>query len=54
MAIIVQRKKVREVPLNATARLALHHYLEALPPEEQYHFPSKKRTAPSQSEHWGT
>ncbi|HEU5383118.1 MAG TPA: tyrosine-type recombinase/integrase [Ktedonobacteraceae bacterium] len=37
-----KRKKVREVPLNTTARLALNQYLETLPPEEQYLFPSEK------------
>lgn len=42
LRIMGKRKKVREVPLNATARLALHHYLETLLPEEQYLFPSEK------------
>jgi integrase/recombinase XerD len=42
LRIVGKRKKVREVPLNATARLALNQYLETLPPEEQYLFPSEK------------
>jgi integrase/recombinase XerD len=42
LRIVGKRKKVREVPLNATARLALHQYLETLPPEERYLFPSEK------------
>lgn len=42
LRILGKRKKVREVPLNATARLALNQYLETLPPEEQYLFPSEK------------
>ncbi|MBO0782093.1 MAG: tyrosine-type recombinase/integrase [Ktedonobacteraceae bacterium] len=42
LRIMGKRKKVREVPLNATAHLALNHYLETLPPGEQYLFPSEK------------
>jgi integrase/recombinase XerC len=42
LRILGKRKKVREVPLNATARLALNQYLETLPPEGQYLFPSEK------------
>lgn len=42
LRIVGKRKKVREVPLNTTARLALSQYLETLPPEEQYLFPSEK------------
>lgn len=36
------RKKYREVPLNATARAALDEYLLTLPPEAAYLFPSEK------------
>ena len=42
LRIMGKRKKVREVPLNATARLALHYYLETLSPEEPYLFSSEK------------
>lgn len=42
LRIVGKRKKVREVPLNATARLALIQYLETLPPEDLYLFPSEK------------
>lgn len=42
LRITGKRKKVREVPLNTTARLALNQYLETLPPEWQYLFPSEK------------
>ena len=42
LRITGKRKKVREVPLNTTARQALNQYLEALPPEESYLFPSEK------------
>jgi integrase/recombinase XerD len=42
LRILGKRKKVREVPLNATARLVLNQYLETLPPEWQYLFPSEK------------
>ena len=38
-------QKVREVPLNATARLALYQYLEMLPREEQYLFHQRRHTA---------
>jgi hypothetical protein len=37
-----KRKKVREVPLNATARSVLSQYLETLSQECQYLFPSGK------------
>ena len=37
-----KRNKFREVPLNATARAALSEWLEALPAEESYLFPSNK------------
>lgn len=42
LRIVGKRKKVREVPLNATARLGMSQYLETLPPEEQYLFPSER------------
>jgi integrase/recombinase XerD len=42
LRIIGKRKKVREVPLNATARSILNHYLETLSPECSYLFPSEK------------
>ena len=42
LRITGKRRKVREVPLNTTARLALNQYLETLPPECQYLFPSEK------------
>lgn len=42
LRIIGKRKKVREIPLNSTARLALNQYLETLSLEEQYLFPSEK------------
>ncbi|MFD2700786.1 tyrosine-type recombinase/integrase [Paenibacillus shunpengii] len=34
--------KQREVPLNDTCRFALEKYLESLPPDSQYLFPSEK------------
>ena len=40
--IISKRKKVRDVPLNATARSILVKYLATLPQECQYLFPSEK------------
>lgn len=42
LRIIGKRKKVREVPLNTTARSILNQYLETLPRECQYLFPSEK------------
>ncbi len=42
LRIIGKRKKVREVPLNTTARSILTQYLETLPQECQHLFPSKK------------
>jgi integrase/recombinase XerC len=42
LRILGKRKKVREVPLNTTARSALNQYLETLPPEGKYLFPSEK------------
>ncbi len=42
LRIMGKRKKVREVPLNSTARSALNHYLETLPQECHYLFPSGK------------
>lgn len=42
LRIIGKRKKVREVPLNTTARSILNQYLEILPQERQYLFPSEK------------
>nr|WP_201374783.1 phage integrase N-terminal SAM-like domain-containing protein [Ktedonobacter robiniae] len=45
-------QKVREVPLNTTARLALYQYLEMLPREEQYLFHQRRHTARLQDEHW--
>jgi integrase/recombinase XerC len=42
LRILGKRKKVREVPLNTTARSSLNQYLETLPPECQYIFPSEK------------
>lgn len=42
LRIMEKRKKVREVPLNTTARSILNQYLETLPPECQYLFPSEK------------
>jgi len=42
LRITGKRKKVREVPLNTTARSILNHYLEELPQEFQYLFPSEK------------
>lgn len=42
LRIIGKRRKVREVPLNATARQVLHQYMATLLPEEQYLFPSEK------------
>jgi integrase/recombinase XerC len=42
LRITGKRKKVREVPLNMTARSILSQYLETLSPECQYLFPSEK------------
>jgi integrase/recombinase XerD len=42
LRITGKRKKVREVPLNTTARFVLNLYLEVLPQECQYLFPSEK------------
>lgn len=42
LRIVGKRKKVREVPLNTTARSILNQYLETLPKECQYLFPSEK------------
>lgn len=42
LRILGKRKKTREVPLNTTARFILNQYLETLPPECQYLFPSEK------------
>ncbi len=42
LRITGKRKKVREVPLNTTARSILSQYLETLPQEGQYLFPSEK------------
>lgn len=42
LRIIGKRHKVRDVPLNATARSALSAYLETLPKESAYLFPSEK------------
>lgn len=42
LRITGKRRKVREVPLNTTARAALNLYLETLPQEYQYLFPSGK------------
>jgi integrase/recombinase XerD len=42
LRIIGKRKKVREIPLNTTARSILNQYLETLPQECQYLFPSEK------------
>lgn len=42
LRITGKRKKVREVPLNTTARSILNQYLEELPQECQYLFPSEK------------
>jgi integrase/recombinase XerD len=42
LRILGKRKKVREVPLNTTARFMLNQYLETLPQECQYLFPSEK------------
>jgi integrase/recombinase XerD len=42
LRITGKRKKVREVPLNTTARSILSRYLETLPQERQYLFPSEK------------
>lgn len=40
--IVGKRKKVRDVPLNATARAILNDYLATLSPECLYLFPSEK------------
>ncbi len=42
LRIIGKRYKVRDVPLNATARSILSAYLEMLPKESTYLFPSEK------------
>ena len=42
LRILGKRKKVREVPLNTTARSVLNQYLETLPQECLYLFPSEK------------
>lgn len=42
LRITGKRKKVREVPLNATARSVLNRYLETLSPGCSYLFPSEK------------
>jgi integrase/recombinase XerD len=42
LRIMGKRKKVREVPLNTTARSILNRYLETLSQEYQYLFPSEK------------
>lgn len=42
LRITGKRKKVREVPLNTTARTVLNQYLETLPLECQHLFPSEK------------
>lgn len=42
LRIIGKRHKVRDVPLNTTARSALSAYLETLPKESTYLFPSEK------------
>ena len=42
LRIIGKRKKVREVPLNTTARSILNQYLKTLSPECPYLFPSEK------------
>jgi integrase/recombinase XerD len=42
LRIIGKRHKVRDVPLNATARTVLSAYLEMLPKESTYLFPSEK------------
>jgi integrase/recombinase XerD len=42
LRIIGKRNKVRDVPLNATARSVLGRYLETVPKESPYLFPSEK------------
>ncbi|SRR6266571_982064 len=42
LRIIGKRNKVRDVPLNATARSILGMYLETLPKESTFLFPSEK------------
>ncbi len=42
LRIVGKRKKVREVPLNTTARSILNQYLGTLSTESQYLFPSEK------------
>jgi integrase/recombinase XerD len=42
LRIIGKRKKVRDVPLNTTARSALTSYLETLPKDSIHLFPSEK------------
>ena len=42
LRIMGKRKKMREVPLNTTARSVLNQYLGTLPQECQYLFPSEK------------
>jgi integrase/recombinase XerD len=46
LRIIGKRRKVRDVPLNATARSKLNEYLATLSPECQYLFPSEKTQRP--------
>jgi integrase/recombinase XerD len=43
VAVYGKRNKYREVPLNSTARDALTSYLQTLPHESTYLFPSRKR-----------
>jgi integrase/recombinase XerD len=43
VSIYGKRNKYREVPLNSTARDALTSYLQTLPSESTYLFPSRKR-----------
>ncbi|HLZ22361.1 MAG TPA: tyrosine-type recombinase/integrase [Ktedonobacterales bacterium] len=43
VAVYGKRNKYREVPLNSTARDALSSYLQTLPHESAYLFPSRKR-----------
>ncbi len=42
LRVIGKRKKVRDIPLNATARSVLGRYLQTLPQESTYLFPSEK------------
>jgi hypothetical protein len=43
VAVYGKRNKHREMPLNSTARDALTSYLQTLPHESTYRFPSRKR-----------